>query len=139
MRLKDTKTVKAMIDRIRGGGGETAKDTSALVLHISPNDITTTPAEITDGGDLEGLEGFFSKLVSGDYDAPIIVYFNMDDPEYGEFGGVSYLITEIYAANNQETVEAQLNLMSMTGSGQTKIYFVINRDENGAWTIQKQQ
>lgn len=61
MRLKDTKTVKAMIDRIRSGGGETTTP-AALVLkeHYSGESVAVTNDE-----DIDTLGTFYTNYQNG--------------------------------------------------------------------------
>ena len=61
MRLKDTKTVKAMIDRIRGGGGGTTTP-AALVLkeHYSGESV-----EVTNDEDIDTLGAFYTNYQNG--------------------------------------------------------------------------
>lgn len=61
MRLKDTKTVKAMIDRIRGGGGGTTTP-AALVLK---EQYSGESIAVTNDEDIDTLGTFYTNYQNG--------------------------------------------------------------------------
>lgn len=61
MRLKDTKTVKAMIDRIRGGGGGTTTP-AALVLK---EQYSGESIPVTNDEDIDTLGTFYTNYQNG--------------------------------------------------------------------------
>lgn len=80
MRLKDTKTVKAMIDRIgQGGGGETG---GAKLLKLSTYSVAASELEITDENDIDVLLNAEFEFVNAGNPPEIVEFDYVDARNY---------------------------------------------------------
>lgn len=136
--IKDDSIVE-MIDQVTraysGGGG--SSNNGLITLHVKTADITTEGIAIANNKDLEQLESFYQGLISGATVSLENIMIDTSSAEDSEFGGIYYNVLEIYAYTVEGEEEAQIDIASASGSGQTKSYYAVERDSSGAWSIRK--
>lgn len=133
---EENETIVGMIDQIAEaytGGGSSSSP--LITIHISEGDVSSNPTEIDNESDIEQLEKFYNGLVGGANVSLVGVMLDNSNAEENTYGGIYYIVEDIYASNYEGEEEAQINIVSVAGNYTNKKHFHIDRDENGTWTI----